>query len=65
MDKQLEDLNWELGSAIQHRDAMTAINRRTPNEANEQARDEANRVLRGLRSKERSIQNRIYAEWAQ
>jgi hypothetical protein len=49
------DVVWQLGHAIQHRDAMSGIHRNTPTQATQQWRDEANEQVRRLQRQEKRL----------
>jgi hypothetical protein len=49
------DVVWQLGQAIQHRDAMSGLHRNNPSQATQEWRDEANLEVRRLQRQEKRL----------
>ncbi len=46
---------WQLGEAIQHRDAMSSMHRNNPSQATQEWWDEANVMVRRLQRQEKRL----------
>ena len=63
LDQQVEELNLELGAAVQHRDVVRDMYRDSPNSANAEWLAEARREVAKLNARARRLHARIAREW--
>jgi hypothetical protein len=53
------DVAWQLGQAIQHRDAMSGMHRNSPSQATQEWRDEANVEVHRLQRQEKRTRTEV------